>query len=95
MGELPQVTVTRLTPAPPSEKARGLLAYMTITLGAVHVDGVTLRRTADGRRYLAFPERIDRSGQRRPLVWPLDAATRIAIEAAVFRALGLQADSRA
>jgi hypothetical protein len=88
-----QITVSRIRGATPSEQTRGLIAYLTLGIGGLRIDGVTVRRTEDGRRYLSFPERIDPRGQRRPLVWPLDDNARSSIETAVFRALAVQADS--
>jgi hypothetical protein len=86
------VSVTRFTPGGPAEKVRGLLGYLTMKVGGLRIDGITLRRDAAGGLRLSYPERIDSRGHRHPLVWPLDAATRAAIESAAFQALDLQAD---
>ena len=67
----PSATVTRLTPAAPSEQARGLLAYLTIIVGGLRIDGVTLRRDAKGGLRLSYPERVDGAGRRHALVWPV------------------------
>jgi hypothetical protein len=73
-----------------SEKTTGLLGYLSFELdGLIGVDGVTLRRTLDGRRVLSFPVRRDGRGVNHALLRPLShRATRI-IESQVFRALGM------
>jgi hypothetical protein len=54
--------------------------------------GVVLgvRRTADGRLTLSFPERTDGQGRRHNWTWPIDQATRDALEARVFGELRAQ-----
>jgi hypothetical protein len=73
------------------EKTKGLLGYLSFELdGLIGIDGVTLRRTLDGRRVLSFPVRQDRRGFNHPLLRPLShRATRI-IESQVFGALGME-----
>jgi hypothetical protein len=67
------------------EDARtGLLGFLSLHYGVLIVDGVTVRRTAEGRLALSFPERRDGKGRRHPVVRPVDDAARRAIEAAVF-----------
>lgn len=79
--------------APPEDVRRGLLGWVTCTIAdALVLDGITLRRTLEGRLTLSFPARSDRRGRQHPFVRPLDDPTRRAIEAAVFRALGLDGE---
>lgn len=66
------------------DERQGLLGYLTIFYGAVLIDGVTVRRTAEGRLALSFPERRDSKGRRHSVVRPIDDDARRAIEAAVF-----------
>ena len=66
------------------DERRGLVGYMSIFFGDVVIDGITVRRTAEGRLTLSFPERRDRQGHRHPVVQPLGQAARRRIEAAVF-----------
>jgi DNA-binding cell septation regulator SpoVG len=70
----------------------GLLGFVAVTFaGALRIDGIAVRRTLDGRVVLSFPERRDASGRRHPIVRPLDAACRAAIEAQIFALLGISA----
>lgn len=62
----------------------GLLGYVSVFYGDLILDGLTVRRTADGRLTLSFPERRDRQGRRHPYVRPLDDDARRRIERAVF-----------
>lgn len=67
------------------DERAGLLGYLSIFYGDIIVDGITVRRTAAGRMALAFPERRDGQGRMHPVVRPLSAEARRAIEAEVFR----------
>jgi DNA-binding cell septation regulator SpoVG len=78
------------TPSTDAEAERGLLAYVRFDLGRLMLDGVTLRRHADGRLGLSWPERTDRHGRRHPLVRPVDDVARREIEEAVLRELTRQ-----
>ncbi len=85
-----QVTDVYLTPARPRERDTGLLGYIEfVPNGTVALEGVTLRRTAAGRRYLCYPARTDRAGGRHPYVRPLGERVRRDLECQVLRALGL------
>ncbi len=79
------------TPASPRDRANGLLGYVRCQVaGGLVLDGLALRRTADGRRCLAFPRRRDRAGQERPWYAPVDDRARLEIERQVFEALGME-----
>ena len=84
------ITAVRFTPSSDAEAERGLLAYVKINFGPLVLDGVTLRRHADGRLGLTYPERTDRAGRRHPLVRPVDDAARREIEEQVLRELNRQ-----
>jgi DNA-binding cell septation regulator SpoVG len=66
------------------DERQGLLGYLSVYYGALVIDGITVRRTAQGRICLSFPERRDSRGRRHSIVRPIDDATRQAIELAVF-----------
>jgi len=84
------IRAIRFIPASDAEAERGLLAYVKLEFGPLVLDGVTLRRHADGRLGLSYPERTDRSGRRHPLVRPVDDAARREIEEQVLRELTRQ-----
>jgi DNA-binding cell septation regulator SpoVG len=69
----------------------GLLGWISVTIdNRLRLDGVTLRRTADGRLTLSFPAKRDGTGRKHSYVRPIDDRTRIEIEQQVFHALGLE-----
>lgn len=84
------IRAVRFTPGTDADADRGLLAYVRIEFGPLVLDGVTLRRHADGRLGLTYPERTDRAGRRHPLVRPVDDVARREIEAHVLRELNRQ-----
>ena len=65
----PGVRIRSWIAAGQADSASGLLGYLTIFYGDLVLDGVVLRRTADGRFALAFPARTDRAGHRQRGVW--------------------------
>lgn len=66
----------------------GLLGLASLVMsGALLVEGVAVRRTREGRLYLAFPSRVLRNGDRRHVVRPVDAEARRLIEEQVFAQL--------
>jgi DNA-binding cell septation regulator SpoVG len=66
----------------------GLLGFISVFVGDLIVDGLTLRRTANGRLALSFPQRQSRSGQRHAIVRPVDDAARRSIEREILGQLG-------
>jgi DNA-binding cell septation regulator SpoVG len=66
------------------DERSGLLGFLSVHYGALVLDGITVRRTADGRLALSFPERRDKQGRRHSVVRPVDDAARREIEAVVF-----------
>ena len=88
------VTDVRFAEAPDGHQRLGLLGWIRFTLNdAVVVDGVTLRRTRDGRVTLSYPVRHDARGAQHAIVRPIDDAARHAIEAQVFAALHLDREA--
>ena len=71
-----------------AEIRTGLMGYLSVEYGDLVLDGVTLRRTADGRFALSFPARTDRAGRRHPYVRPVDHEARRQIEAVILSELG-------
>jgi hypothetical protein len=80
-----QLTCIRFTTASPEDETHGLLGFVRFHLGGIAVDGVTLRRTREGRLTLSWP-----APRGFPLVRPLDDEARRTIERQVFAALDLQ-----
>lgn len=78
------------TVAGPQDRKSGLLAWLRFRLDdLVVIDGVSLRRTRDGRLVLSFPIRHDSQGRQHPIVRPVDDVARRALESEVLEALGL------
>ena len=84
------LTDVRFKAADANALQTGLLGWLTFSIGPLQVDGVTLRRTADGRTTLSFPARRDRAGRQHFYVRPLNDDARRVIEHQVLRALGLE-----
>jgi DNA-binding cell septation regulator SpoVG len=75
----------------PSEIRSGLLAWLTIEFGgSLILDGLTLRRTVDGRHAISFPLRRDPKGNRHVLIQPVDSDARRRIESAILQQLDLE-----
>ena len=71
----------------------GLLGYVSVYYGDLILDGITVRRTAEGRMTLSFPQRRDGRGRSHPLFRPIDDGARLRIEKAIFEA-GTIADGK-
>jgi hypothetical protein len=68
------VTALKLTPASDRDADTGLLAFIALELdGLVHIDGVGLRLTEDGRLSLSFPSRTSRRGTKHALLRPVNS----------------------
>ena len=79
----PVITRVEFHPAANDFIETGLLGWVQFDLdGHVRIDGVTVRRTRDGRLTLSFP-----APRQRALVAPLNDQTRGSIERQVFDAL--------
>ena len=64
----------------------GLLGFVSVFYGDLVLDGITVRRTADGRLTLSYPQRRDGLGRSHPYFRPFDDEARLRIEKAVFDA---------
>ena len=89
MAELRVRTWVRGTDA---EVRTGLLGYLSVEYGAIVLDSIVLRRTAEGRFALSFPARTDRAGRRHAYVRPVDDDARREIERAILGQLGQRPD---
>ena len=82
------ISNVQFTSADPHDVDTGLLGWIRCTLnGSILLDGISLRRTRDGRPTLSFPARFDGAGRQHHYLRPLDDDTRRAIERQVFKAL--------
>lgn len=70
------------------DERNGLLGFISVTFGPWIFDGITLRRTADGRFALSFPAKVDRAGRKHSFVRPANDVVRKAIEAELLMQLG-------
>jgi DNA-binding cell septation regulator SpoVG len=87
------LTDIRFSAAPPWDRERGLLGWVSFNLSrAVRLDGIALRRTLDGHLILSFPARRDNQGRQHPYIRPIDDLTRQDIEGQVFSALNFLQD---
>jgi len=70
------------------DERNGLLGFISVAFGPWIFDGITLRRTADGRFALSFPARTDRAGRKHSFIRPANDEVRKAIEAELLAQLG-------
>ena len=85
------VSEVRFTSAHADDGGRGLLGFLScVVYGQLRLDGLTLRRTRDGRLTLSYPERRDGAGRGHPYIRPVNDQARRAIETDVLTALGLR-----
>jgi hypothetical protein len=75
-----------------ADQRDGLVGFLTLFVGDLIVDNVTLRRTLAGRFSLSWPARTDRLGRKSALVRPVDRRTRERIEREVLRQLAQRED---
>lgn len=69
-----------------SDMRSGLLGFVSVIYGDLILDGLTIRRTAEGRLTISYPERRDGRGRRHPLFRPIDDDARLRIEKAIIGA---------
>ena len=79
------VTSVRFTPASDPVQRSGVLGWVTCAVGTLVLDGITVRRTREGRLTLSFP----RGRGKYPPVRPLDDEARRAIEREILAAIDL------
>ena len=88
------VADVRLVDAEPADMRRGLLGFVSCTLGGqFRLEGLTLRRSREGRLYISFPRPRDARGREHVNVRPLNAASQRDIEAQIFLALGIHLET--
>lgn len=79
------ITDVVLTVAPPHLQETGLRGWIRCTLnGALVLDGISLRRTADGRQAISFPARTDANGRQHFFIRPTGDGMRREIEARIL-----------
>ena len=80
----------RFASAPEEQHEKGLLGWISFTInGAIHLSGVTLRRTLGGELTLSFPSRRDAYGREHFFTKPVTDEVRRSLERQIFRALAL------
>lgn len=84
----PEVRVRSWVRGSDDDVRSGLLGYLSVSYGTLVLDGLVLRRTADGRLAISFPARTDRAGRRHSYIRPADDQARIAIEREILGQLG-------
>lgn len=70
----------------------GLLGWVRVQIMGLEFDGIALRRSREGRIYLSFPTRQDRTGKRHYVVRPTSDEARVAFEAMVLDELRRQGE---
>ena len=84
--DTPDIRVRAWTRGSADDERRGLLGFLSLAYGDFVFDSVAVRRTADGRMALSWPERRDRHGRAHPYMRPVSDEARRRIEHAVFSA---------
>ena len=88
MRDPPRVARVRFSPAPPAREASDLLGFASCSIADIgRIDGLAVRRVADGRYAVTFPGRRDRLGRRHLYFRPRDARARREIERRVIEEL--------
>ena len=82
-----QVSDVRFSAAGVELRREGLLGWVTCTVGNLVLDGITVRRTREGRLTLSFPARRGRGGEQHAYIRPLDDRVRQAIECEIIDAI--------
>ena len=89
-----RVSGVRMIAASPDDVESGLLGWLEVELNdTLQLDGLTLRRTSDGRLTISYPARTDSRGRRHSYARPLDDHARRDIERQVLESLGLTGTS--
>lgn len=83
------VEEARFQDSTPKLAATGLLGWVSFVWGGIRLDGVSVRRTAEGELTLSYPLREDRRGRTHPTFRPISDEVRREIEEQVFSQLGL------
>jgi DNA-binding cell septation regulator SpoVG len=92
--DVPVISAVRVTPADPSLRAGGLIAWVSCTLDhRFKIEGLTLRRTAEGDLTVSFAHRADAWGRRWYYFRPLNEETRRAVEQQVLAQVDLDREN--
>ena len=83
------ISSVRFAPASGADQRTGLLGFVTFTRGDLVLDGITVRRTCEGRLTLSFPARRGRCGEQHAYIRPLDDRARRDIERQILGAVDL------
>lgn len=87
MPELLSITDLRFMPAQPGRDRPGLIGWASATVDGWRIDGLTVRRTREGRTIVTFPSRRDAAGRLHPIVEPTCAEDRKNIKAYILAEL--------
>lgn len=86
---VPAISNIIFYPAPAHQHGNGLLGHVHFILAGCRVNGVTARRTREGKFRLSFPKTPPSNGRQHYVFSPMNDDVRQAIEAQVFEALQL------
>jgi DNA-binding cell septation regulator SpoVG len=82
------LTGIRFKPASRSQRQTGLIGFVQCQVdGRWLLDGIRVCIAADSRVVIVFPSRIDASGNKHPIVRPVDDETRELVESAILDTL--------
>lgn len=81
MARPPRISRVRLVPATGDSKLNGMIGWLSFVIdGTLLVDGVALRRAADGRHVFTWPAKHDQYGRTHHVLRPVDDDAREQIE---------------
>ena len=87
----PRLRQIRFVPASERDRQSGLLGFASAAYGDLALDGLTVRRTRDGRLAVSWPSRRDGAGRSHPTVRPMGDAERAILEREILEAIGFEA----
>ncbi len=90
MRDTLRISDVRFTAASGTERAQGLLGFVSLRLGELILDSLVVRRTRDARYVVGFPHRRDRKGFAHEVVRPTTHEVRRSIENEVIAELKRQ-----
>lgn len=82
--DTPVVSIRTWTRGSADDERSGLLGFLSLAYGDFVFDSIAVRRTADGRVALSWPERRDRNGRGHPYLRPANDEARKRIEKVIF-----------
>lgn len=84
MRDLLSISNLTFTPAEPGRDRPGLMGWVSATVGGWKIDGLSVRRTREGRTIVTFPSRRDAAGRLHPIAQPIRAEDRKYIRAYIL-----------